>query len=276
MGKPGLFKRPELPEGPLKALNDALHTLHLWAGRPSLSVMLQAMDASTRASRSTLHAAFTSPVLPSRDVLDSLVEVLGARARRTTPEEQIDRFDALWQAAAVDEIAELVADVPSLPVELQESVAEAVRDGLEYWKLPGMLPEGLVVPARPTVRPEPGSEPRDFLDHLWASSPETVADVLFLLRDIRAGEQDEPQRGGELVLAKLMLDQGLLKDFSGVMENFRDQRESLATIRLDPSTVRGAETGHRDDQAPHAYRVSPWERDVVPPGQAGHGGHPLA
>ncbi|CAM5658332.1 hypothetical protein [Streptomyces avidinii] len=276
MGKPGLFKRPELPEGSLKALNDALHTLHLWAGRPSLSVMLQAMDASTRASRSTLHAAFTSPVLPSRDVLDSLVEVLGARARRTTPEEQIDRFDALWQAAAVDEIAELVADVPSLPVELQESVAEAVRGGLEYWKLPGMLPEELIVPTQPTVRPEHGSESRDLRNHLWASSPDTVADVLVLLRNIRASEQDEPRTGGELVLAKLMLDQGLLKDFSGIMENFRDQRESLATIRLDPSAVGGAETVDQDDQALHAYHVSPWERDVMPPGQAGHGGHPLA
>ncbi|MEV0449137.1 hypothetical protein [Streptomyces sp. NPDC050600] len=176
----------------------------------------------------------------------------------------------------MDEIAELVADVPSLPVELQESVAEAVRGGLEYWKLPGMLPEGLNVPRQPTVRPEHGNESRDLREHLWASSPDTVADVLVLLRDIRAREQEEPQRGGELVLARLMLDQGLLKDFSGIMENFRDQRESLATIRLDPSDVGGAKTVDQDDQALHAYRVSPWERDVTPPGPAGHGGHPLA
>ncbi|MFH9425422.1 hypothetical protein [Streptomyces sp. NPDC017529] len=35
-------------------------------------------------------------------MVDALVESLGTRARGTTPEQEVDRFDALWQAAVSD------------------------------------------------------------------------------------------------------------------------------------------------------------------------------
>ncbi|MFE4371872.1 hypothetical protein ACFRMN_27335 [Streptomyces sp. NPDC056835] len=108
MGKPGVFKRPQLEGGPLRDLNDALHTLHLWAGRPSLSEMYAALsdEAKKKISRSTLHAALASPALPRRDTVDALVEILGTRARNTTPEEQLLQFDALWQRAALADVTE--------------------------------------------------------------------------------------------------------------------------------------------------------------------------
>lgn len=108
MGKPGVFKRPQLEDGPLRDLNDALHTLHLWAGRPSLSVMYAALskEAKKKISRSTMHAALASPTLPRRDTVDALVEILGIRARNTTPEEQLPRFDTLWQRAALADVTE--------------------------------------------------------------------------------------------------------------------------------------------------------------------------
>jgi hypothetical protein len=108
VGKPGVFKRPQLDDGPLRDLNDALHTLHLWAGRPSLSEMYAALseEAKKKISRSTLHAALAGPALPRRDTVDALVEILGTRARNTTPEEQVLRFDTLWQRAALTDVTD--------------------------------------------------------------------------------------------------------------------------------------------------------------------------
>uniref|UniRef100_UPI003F498DD9 hypothetical protein n=1 Tax=Streptomyces sp. CA-136453 TaxID=3240050 RepID=UPI003F498DD9 len=97
VGRPGELKRPQLPDGPLKNLVDALHELHLRAGRPTLSDLARALGG--RISRSRLHDAFTSGRLPRWDVIDALVEILGSRARGTTPEHELDRFHALWQSA---------------------------------------------------------------------------------------------------------------------------------------------------------------------------------
>ncbi|MGW6016201.1 hypothetical protein [Streptomyces sp. NPDC055210] len=97
MGRPGEFKRPQLPEGPLKDLTDALHELHLRAGRPTLSDLARALEGGV--SRSRLHDALTSGRLPRWEVVDALVEVLGSRARGTAPEQELDRFHALWQRA---------------------------------------------------------------------------------------------------------------------------------------------------------------------------------
>ncbi|MFJ4836198.1 hypothetical protein ACIP79_40860 [Streptomyces sp. NPDC088747] len=122
MGKPGVLKRPSLESGPLKDLNDALHVLHLLAGRPSISQMHAALteDARKIISRSTLHNALTGTYLPRRDTIDALVEVLGSRARNTTPEQQLRRFDLLWQRAALAEMPlegvfpPLLGDISSL------------------------------------------------------------------------------------------------------------------------------------------------------------------
>ncbi|MEV0580931.1 hypothetical protein [Streptomyces sp. NPDC050392] len=74
-----------------------MHELHLRAGRPTLSDLARALAGGV--SRSRLHDAFTSGRLPRWEVVDALVETLGSRARGTTPEQEIDRFHALWQNA---------------------------------------------------------------------------------------------------------------------------------------------------------------------------------
>lgn len=68
----GALPRPDLPTGPLRELNDALHDLHHRAGWPSLRTM--ARDAGC--SHTTVSAVFSSPRLPSWGVLELVVESL--------------------------------------------------------------------------------------------------------------------------------------------------------------------------------------------------------
>ncbi|MER5905070.1 hypothetical protein ABT150_34145 [Streptomyces mirabilis] len=114
VGKPGVFKKPQLDDGPLKNLNDALHALHLRAGRPSLTEMYAALseEAKKSISRSTLHSALIGTTLPRWGTVDALVEILGTRARNTTPEEELPRFDALWQRATGEVGEDALDDVP--------------------------------------------------------------------------------------------------------------------------------------------------------------------
>ncbi|MDH6139860.1 MULTISPECIES: hypothetical protein [Kitasatospora] len=98
MGKPGHLKRPALVAGPLKVLNDALHELHLKAGKPSLTEMVRLVSVSR--SRSGIHGAFSGDTLPRRDTVDALVGLLCQRARGLDVEAELNRFDHLWQAAA--------------------------------------------------------------------------------------------------------------------------------------------------------------------------------
>lgn len=111
MGRAGELKRPILSEGPLKELNDALHELHLDAGLPTLSTMYR--ELNKRISRSSLHDALTSTARPPWDTVVALVEILGTRSIRTSAEQEIDRFQKLWKAAAQSVIADEPA--PSAP-----------------------------------------------------------------------------------------------------------------------------------------------------------------
>ncbi|MBX7546842.1 acyl carrier protein [Streptomyces sp. NPDC088560] len=98
MGTPGQFKKPSLPPGRLRDLNDALHALHLVAGQPSLETMHRLL--LKRISRTRLHDAFTEPRLPPWDTVDALVEILGTRAPGTTPQEVLPEMHALWVLAS--------------------------------------------------------------------------------------------------------------------------------------------------------------------------------
>ncbi|MFG2121189.1 acyl carrier protein [Streptomyces sp. NPDC048710] len=98
MGVPGQFKKPSLPAGRLRDLNDALHALHLIAGQPSLEIMHRLLQK--RISRTRLHDAFTEPRLPPWDTVDALVEILAARAPGTTPQEVLPEMHALWVLAS--------------------------------------------------------------------------------------------------------------------------------------------------------------------------------
>ncbi|GAA1176088.1 hypothetical protein GCM10009578_017390 [Streptomyces rhizosphaericus] len=78
-----------------------MHELHKGAGLPSLATVSTELRGAG-ISRSTIYDAFSSTRLPNWHVIDALVEVLGTRHPRTTPEQEADTFHALW-LLAVDE-----------------------------------------------------------------------------------------------------------------------------------------------------------------------------
>jgi hypothetical protein len=69
----GALPRPELPDGPLRALFDQLHELHHRAGWPSLRDMAKEVGCS----HSTVSAAFSEPRVPRWGLLELIVEALG-------------------------------------------------------------------------------------------------------------------------------------------------------------------------------------------------------
>jgi len=85
----GVLPRPDLPEGPVRVLFDALHELHHRAGRPSLRQMAKEVGCS----HTTVSVAFSGPVVPRWGLLELIVETLGG---------DHGRFHALWLAASAD------------------------------------------------------------------------------------------------------------------------------------------------------------------------------
>lgn len=80
--------RPDVPPGPTRVLNDALHDLHHRAGWPSL----RALARDTGVSHTTVSKTFSSASLPSWGTLELLVEAL-----RGDP----GVFHELWLAASM-------------------------------------------------------------------------------------------------------------------------------------------------------------------------------
>lgn len=90
--------RPKLPEGPLRALNRELHTLHGRAGYPSARKLYLAVGKTI--SHTNIHHAFVKPALPSWGVVEVVVEQLAHQARpRLVADVEINRFKALWDEA---------------------------------------------------------------------------------------------------------------------------------------------------------------------------------
>ncbi|MEU9241613.1 hypothetical protein [Streptomyces sp. NPDC048385] len=180
MGKPGVFKKPQLEDGALRDLNDALHTLHLQAGRPTLAEMFGALsvEAQEFISRSTLHTALTGPNLPRWNVIDAMVEVLASRARSTTPEEQLPRFDALWQRAALGD----------MPADARVEVPIVDNEG-----------------NRLTAELDPSSLLRQYLD----AHPEDISQALLLLDALKESRANE-HRQRSLDMLKFLMDKNLI------------------------------------------------------------------
>ncbi|MFF4886848.1 hypothetical protein ACFY2D_28845 [Streptomyces nigra] len=97
------WTKPDLPEGPLKVLNDELHALHKRARYPSLR-KLQEVIGKAVFSHTKIHEAFTKPVLPSSGVVELVVSELAKMARPPIDdiEAEVDRLLALWYAAHGD------------------------------------------------------------------------------------------------------------------------------------------------------------------------------
>ena len=83
----GALPRPDLPPGPGRDLNDALHDLHHRAGWSSL----RALARETGVSHTTISHVFSAPRLPTWGVVELLVEALRGDS---------SRFHDLWLAAS--------------------------------------------------------------------------------------------------------------------------------------------------------------------------------
>ncbi len=93
---------PSMDPGPGKWLSDELHALHRRAGWPSVRELARALGNRV-ASPSRVHDAFTKPRLPSWGLVELLVEHLASRVPGGAPaQEEVQRFHALWEAAASD------------------------------------------------------------------------------------------------------------------------------------------------------------------------------
>lgn len=82
----GALSRPDLPAGPHRRLNAALHELHHRAGWPSLRDLARQVGAS----RTTVAAVFSHPRLPRWGLVELVVEALGGEP---------EQFHRLWLAA---------------------------------------------------------------------------------------------------------------------------------------------------------------------------------
>ncbi|MFE4059619.1 hypothetical protein ACFXP3_25575 [Streptomyces sp. NPDC059096] len=132
-----------------RALNDALHELHLVAKGPSLTTMSR--DLMERrvpgVSRTTIYNAFSSQRLPMPGAVDAIVVYLADQVRNVTPE-QVDavavHFDNLWylaegearshasapppaHAEATDSAATVTLSVPALAAPRKRLALEPVR-----------------------------------------------------------------------------------------------------------------------------------------------------
>ncbi|WP_329239673.1 hypothetical protein OHB07_38780 (plasmid) [Streptomyces sp. NBC_00111] len=108
MARAGRLRKPMLTGEAHQALNEALHQLHAYARYPSLSSLETALEGNgvRRASRATIHNAFSSARLPRVDLVDALAVEL-ARQVRNVEEGAIDKvgniFDNLWFLADLED-----------------------------------------------------------------------------------------------------------------------------------------------------------------------------
>lgn len=94
------LKRPELPEGPKKELNDALHDLHWQAGQPSVRDLVGLVGGKVVAGRSRIHDAFCSDRLPAWGLIQILTEALASKIPGAEPAIEELRLHQLWLAAS--------------------------------------------------------------------------------------------------------------------------------------------------------------------------------
>ncbi|MFF2007532.1 hypothetical protein ACFVWY_00460 [Streptomyces sp. NPDC058195] len=148
----GVFHQPQLPPGPHKDLNEALHDLHLRAGCPSSRAIAQAISAGDfplTASHERVRMAFSAPHLPAWPLVEALCGVLAPLAGSTPPRE-VNLVRGLWQdsrrparsrpvpvipasepsAPWLTPAPRSTAETPSFGVDVVRAVREQLREAL--------------------------------------------------------------------------------------------------------------------------------------------------
>ncbi len=143
MGRAGRLKRPYLPDGPHKELNDWLHDLHRRAQSPSTSVLAAALAARgvPDASRTTIYNAFSHPRLPMAQLVDALVVELLGRIKGIPPE-QVDSISStlsqLWiQADDEDRAKHQQPTTAPIPIPPSPPLASGGSSLFDDLPLPG-------------------------------------------------------------------------------------------------------------------------------------------
>ena len=95
-----VIKREPTPPGPITALFDRLHAIHLAAGQPSMREIASGIGRGVISS-STIHNMFRGPRVPKWGFLELVVEELHG---------DIAEFRVLWQAARLAEDEAGMAD----------------------------------------------------------------------------------------------------------------------------------------------------------------------
>ena len=116
-GGRGQLRKPNLPDGPLKDLNDALHEMQRRAGRPSLRELKQVIKdeklLSVPPSHASIYDVFSDKRLPRCDLLLAIVQAIADLAPgfncSLSPAGESERFYQLWLAAEAYDHRESVA-----------------------------------------------------------------------------------------------------------------------------------------------------------------------
>ncbi|MGW6565907.1 hypothetical protein [Streptomyces sp. NPDC054975] len=144
MGRP--LKKPDLPPGAHRALNDRLHELHRRANFPSLRDFVDDAPGYRGKGRSSLYNAMSGLKLPTKDAVAFLGLKFadrirwGADADAEAETERIDReLDQLWEAAdreahppqpdsvecAAKSVWEDLGTDPDIPGDVRDAIAKA-------------------------------------------------------------------------------------------------------------------------------------------------------
>jgi DNA-binding CsgD family transcriptional regulator len=185
-----LLAKPDLPDGALKALNDALHDLHRQTLYPSLAAMARA----TNMTRETVRRLFSGATLPVAKNLFDVVAHLATLVRRSdekTLNDVLDQVDVLFRAAE-DEIR--TAPATSISGPESTSSPELSTNGAE---LITSRPLELATELVNALAREYGAGGLE--DWIAPSDPKVAADLSELVVDAMAenGEVEELKRKTE-------------------------------------------------------------------------------
>ncbi|WP_370961914.1 hypothetical protein [Amycolatopsis sp. cg9] len=139
------WHQPDLPPGPLRTLNTALHQLHAKAGYPSVAQVARWIahnwsedgTGSRPFSTTTCHRALITVELPNRNVMLWVVAAFIQLGRIRNEEAILDSFEQLWQNAHDGTFHTTpVADAPPTSSESRTS-AGSPSTASENLSLPG-------------------------------------------------------------------------------------------------------------------------------------------
>ena len=184
-----IWKRPDLPAGPLRDLKETLHGLRERSGLSSRQIAdAMRQQHGTAPAHTTIHQLFTQPKLPPADLVLRVAEALvAAQPGSAAPQDNVlDNVDRLWQQAAAQQRPQSLGEPP-----VEQSVIEQAGRR-QSWRL--VLAAGVVVVSigAVAVRVATADDPGD---PVTSSPSPTVSSTLLPSRSQPSGTSAGPQSG---------------------------------------------------------------------------------